>query len=116
MKEISDYEKKLKNYALNKLKELPKIIIYNQKLEGVDIILFNLEGHHSHDVESYLGRNNILVRAGNFCCPYLKKLIGVEAALRISLFIYNNKKDIDKLIYYLKKLENQPELVVDFLN
>ena len=47
---------------------------------------------------------------------YLKELIGVEAAIRISLFIYNNKEDIDKLIYCLKKLEKHPKLVVDFLN
>ena len=38
------------------------------------------------------------------------------SAIRISLFIYNTKEDINKLVYYLNKLENQPELVVNFLN
>src|SRR4051812_7639271 len=116
IKEVNSYERKLKNYTIKELVKLKKIVIYNQNLETIDIILFNLEGFHAHDVADYLGKNNICVRAGNFCCPYLKELIGVESAIRISLFIYNNKEDIDKLIYYLKKLENQPELMLDFLN
>jgi len=51
-----------------------------------------------------LGKNNICVRAGNFCCPYLKKLIGVETAIRVSLSIYNLKVDINKLVLHLKKI------------
>jgi len=116
IKEVNKYEKELKDYAVRELAKLKKVITYNRNLETVDIILFNLEGFHAHDVADYLGKNNICVRAGNFCCPYLKELIGVEAAIRISLFIYNNEEDINKLIYYLKKLEKQPKLVVDFLN
>src|SRR3954469_9890213 len=116
IKEVNNYERELKDYAIKELTKLKKIVIYNQNLATVDIVLFNLEGFHSHDVADYLGKNNICVRAGNFCCPYLKKLIGVESAIRISLFIYNNKEDIDKLIYYLKKLVNRPKLMVDFLN
>ena len=115
--EISNYEKELKDYAVKELAKLKKIVIYNQHLlENIGIILFNLQGYHAHDVADYLGKNNICVRAGNFCCPYLKELIGVEAAIRISLFVYNNKKDVDELIHYLKKMEKQPELIADFLN
>jgi len=115
--EISNYGKKLKDYAIKELSKLEKVIIYNQNLlENVGIILFNLQGYHPHDVADYLGKNNICVRAGNFCCPYLKELIRVEADVRISLFIYNTKRDIDKLVYYLKKLEKRPELAADFFN
>ena len=116
IKEVNKYEKELKDYAIRELGKLKKITIYNKNLETVDIVLFNLEGFHAHDVADYLGKNNICVRAGNFCCPYLKELIGVEATIRISLFIYNNEEDINELVYCLKKLENQPNLVVDFLN
>src|SRR6185369_8604674 len=116
IKEVNKYEKELKDYAIRELGKLKKITIYNKNLETVDIVLFNLEGFHAHDVADYLGKNNICVRAGNFCCPYLKELIGVETAIRISLFIYNNEEDIDKLVYYLKKLEKQPKLIIDFLS
>ncbi|CAG8447666.1 11324_t:CDS:2 [Racocetra fulgida] len=116
IKEINNYERELKNYALGKLKELEKVIIYNQELETVDIILFNLIGHHAHDVKNYLGKNSILVRADNFCCPYLPELIGEEAAVRISLFIYNTKEEIDKLVHCLKKLVENPDLIINVLD
>jgi cysteine desulfurase/selenocysteine lyase len=112
IKELSNYEKELKDYTLKELAKLEKVIIYNQKLETIDIVLFNLQGYHAHDVADYLGKNNICVRAGNFCCPYLKELIGTESAIRISLFIYNTKEDIDKLIFHLKNVIKEPELLV----
>jgi cysteine desulfurase / selenocysteine lyase len=115
-KEISNYEKELTDYSIKELIKLKKITIYNQNLETFGIILFNLRGFHAHDVADYLGKNNICVRAGNFCCPYLKELIGVEAAIRISFLVYNTKKDIDKLVCCLEKLVENPNLIVNFLN
>ncbi|CAI2196608.1 8600_t:CDS:2, partial [Funneliformis geosporum] len=112
IQEISNYEKKLKDYAVKELAKLEKIIIYNQALETIDLVLFNLKDYHAHDVVDYLGKNDIMVRAGNFCCPYLKELIGVEAALRISLFIYNTKEEVDKLTLHLKKIMQEPKLLV----
>ncbi|MCE8163929.1 MAG: aminotransferase class V-fold PLP-dependent enzyme [Candidatus Moeniiplasma glomeromycotorum] len=114
IQETSGYEKKLKNYALQELGKLKKVIIYNKNLASVGIILFNLESFHAHDVADYLGRNNICVRAGNFCCPYLKEVIGVESAIRISFSIYNTKKDINKLIFFLKELIKSPNLLLFF--
>src|SRR3954471_15553758 len=102
-KAIYKYENDLRNYALQKLKSIKNIIIYNQNLISANIIIFNLLPYHAHDIADYLGKNNIYVRAGNFCCPYLDKLIGTNSALRISFGLYNNYKDIDKLIFYLQK-------------
>ena len=36
----------------------------------------------------------------------------MESAIRISLFIYNTKEDIDKLIFHLKNIIKKPELLV----
>jgi len=112
IQKISNYEKELKDYAITELEKLKKIIIYNQDLETVDLVLFNLKDYHAHDVADYLGKNNICVRVGNFCCPYLKKLIGVEVAIRISLFIYNTKEEVNKLIFHLKRIIKEPKLLV----
>lgn len=111
-KEIRKHEKELRNYTLKKLAKLEKVIIYNQNLKVSNIILFNLKEFHAHDVADYLGKNGICVRAGNFCCPYLKELIGVEAAIRVSFLVYNNKKEIDKLINSLKKVIKKPKLLI----
>lgn len=112
IREISHYEKELKDYALQELEKLERIIIYSRDLEAIAIVLFNLPGYHAHDVADCLGKNNICVRAGNFCCPYLKELIGVETAIRISLFIYNTREDINKLIFHLKRIIQEPKLLV----
>jgi len=112
--EIKLYEQELTYYTLEELMKLKKIIIYTKKNVN-NILLFNLIGFHAHDVAEYLNKNNILIRAGNFCCPYLKKVIGIESAVRISLAFYNIKEEIDKLIFYLKKLIFNPKLIISYL-
>jgi cysteine desulfurase/selenocysteine lyase len=109
--EIYQYENDLRNYALQKLKRIPRLTIYNQNLSSTNIITFNLSPYHAHDIASYLGKNNIYVRAGNFCCPYLDKLINTNSALRVSFGMYNNYNDIDKLTYHLKLISKNPELL-----
>jgi len=111
---INQQEKNLKNYALQKLKKIPNLVIYNQNSSSINIITFNLPPHHAHDVADYLGKNNIYVRAGNFCCPYLNKLINTNSALRISIALYNNYNDIDQLVYHLQKIVQNPQLLLLF--
>jgi cysteine desulfurase/selenocysteine lyase len=113
-KEIYEYENNLRNYALQELKKVQNIVIYNQELVSVNIITFNLSPHHAHDIADYLGRNNIYVRAGNFCCPYLDKLITANSALRISFGLYNNYDDVDKLVLCLQKVAKNPQLLLSF--
>jgi len=111
---IYSYENDLRHYALRKLKKIKDIIIYNQGLVSANIITFNLSSYHAHDIADYLGKNNIYGRAGNFCCPYLDKIIGVNSALRISLGVYNNYEDIDKLVSCLQKIAKNPQLLLLF--
>jgi cysteine desulfurase/selenocysteine lyase len=77
------------------------------------IITFNLSNYHAHDIVDYLAKNDILIRGGDFCCPYLEKIIGSSFALRISFGPYNNYSDIDKLINNLKKIIQNPSLLIN---
>jgi cysteine desulfurase / selenocysteine lyase len=113
-KEIYEYENNLRDYALQKLKTIKNIVIYNQNLVSANIITFNLPPYHDHDIADYLGKNNIYIRAGNFCCPYLDKLINTNSALRISFGLYNNYDDIDKLILNLQKIVQNPQVLLPF--
>ncbi|CAG8791958.1 26591_t:CDS:2, partial [Racocetra persica] len=112
--EIYEYENNLRHYTLQKLKTIKNLVIYNQNLVSANIITFNLPPYHAHDIADYLGKNNIYVRAGNFCCPYLDKLIGTNSALRISFGIYNDYNDIDKLIFHLQKIIQNPQVLLPF--
>jgi len=111
---VNKHKNNLLNYAQEKLKKFNGIIIYNQNLISVNIITFNLLGYHPHDIADCLGKNNILLRAGDFCCPRLAELIETNSALRISFDLYNDYSDIDKLINHLQKIVQNPQILVSF--
>jgi len=96
MENIEKYEKELKKYAIEKLKKVPNIIIYNEETES-GIITFNMQDIFPQDVAVYLNKYNICIRAGNHCAKILKDEIGAKNTCRASLYFYNTKEEIDKL-------------------
>ena len=100
IKKIEEYIKELRKYAIKRLKELPNIIIYNEDSEG-SIITFNVKDIFPQDVAIYLNKYNICIRAGNHCAKILKEEIGTKNTCRISLYFYNTKEEIDKLVKVL---------------
>ena len=100
MDKIAIYEQKLKEYLINKLKQIPYINIVNEEADS-GIIAFNVEGIFSQDVAYYLNKYNICVRAGNHCAKILKKSIGVKNTVRVSLYFYNTYEELDALVELL---------------
>lgn len=101
IEKIHEYEIKLREYALSKLKELDNIIIYNENSNS-GIITFNLKGVFAQDLAIYLNKYNICVRAGSHCAKILKDDLGIKNTVRISLYFYNTKEEVDRLIKVLK--------------
>jgi len=97
---INNYILELREYAINKLLNLSNIEIYNKDIES-SIILFNVKGVFAQDTAVYLNKYNICVRAGDHCAKLLKDIINVSNTCRISLYFYNTKEEIDKLIAVL---------------
>ena len=100
MNRIEKYVKDLRKYAIEKLKEVPNIIIYNEDSES-GIITFNMKDIFPQDLSIYLNKYNICIRAGNHCAKILKEEIGAKNTCRISLYFYNTKEEIDKLVSVL---------------
>ena len=98
---IHDHEMNLRAYLVDKLLEIPHIDIVNVNSDS-GIVAFNVDGVFSQDVAFYLGKYNICVRAGNHCAKILKNETGVTNTCRISLYMYNDYKEIDRLIELLK--------------
>ena len=98
---IHDYEKRLREYAIAKLEEIPNILIYNKHSES-GIITFNLENVFAQDIAVYLNKQNICIRAGTHCSKILKSDLGIKNTCRISLYFYNNEEEIDILVSALK--------------
>lgn len=108
---IHNYEVNLKDYLVSELRKLSNIKLYNGNFDS-GIVAFNIDGVFAQDSSIYLNNYNICVRAGNHCTKMLKDEIGVKNTVRISMYLYNNKEDIDKLIAVLKKSEDIFKIVI----
>ena len=98
---IHEYEVKLREYLVMKLKALDNIEVYNESSES-GIVAFNIKNIFSQDTAIYLNDYNICVRAGSHCAKILKDELEIKNTCRISLYFYNTKEEIDKLISVLK--------------
>lgn len=101
MDNIHNHEVELKKYLVSKLEKIDGITIYN-KNSNSGILAFNVDGVFAQDTSIYLNKYNIYVRAGNHCAKLLKDVIGIKNTVRISMYLYNNYEDIDKLVEVLK--------------
>ncbi len=108
---ITEYERHLKHYFLEKVKDIPKVIVYNQDVEG-GLIAFNIDGVFSQDTAVYLNHYHICVRAGNHCAKILKEDLLVKNTCRISFYFYNTEEEIDKLIEVLRNSEDIFKIVL----
>lgn len=101
MNNISIHEKKLRDYAISKMIEIPHLDILNIEADG-GIIAFNVKDIFSQDVAYYLNKYKVCVRAGNHCAKILKNEVGVTNSLRVSFYLYNTMEDVDRLIELLQ--------------
>ena len=102
---IAEVEKELTEYAREKLSKLDYLDLYltpNQENHS-SVFSFNIKGVHPHDVASILDTENVYVRSGNHCAQPLLRSLGIDSTCRASLYFYNTKEDIDKLVHGLDK-------------
>jgi len=125
MDNVEHIERRLTNYALSQIKNIPNLQIYCDTSKGIDrvsIIPFNINGIDHSIVAKILSYEwGISVRSGCFCAhPYLVKLLGISSEfvsnritnpelyhpgmVRISFGIYNDYSEIDVLVHALKKI------------
>lgn len=62
------------------------------------IVTFSIEGFHPLDVATILDLKHIAVRSGHLCAQPLLKLFGLDAALRVSLGLYNSESDVRRFL------------------
>lgn len=108
---ISDHERKLKKYFLDKVKDIDNLVIYNKDIDN-GLIAFNIDGVFSQDTAIYLNHYKICVRAGNHCAKVLKEDLMVKNTCRISFYLYNTEEEIDKLVEVLKNSKDIFKIVL----
>ena len=102
---IEEVEKELTEYAREILSKLDYLELYltPNKENHSSVFSFNIKGVHPHDVASILDTENVYVRSGNHCAQPLLRSLGIDSTCRASLYFYNTKEDIDKLVHGLDK-------------
>lgn len=108
MEKIRDHEKQLTAQCFKTLKKefREKIRIFGPKNieDRGGIITFSFDKFHPHDVAQILADEGICVRAGHHCAMPLHQRLKVPVTVRASFYIYNDEKDVEKLVDGLKKV------------
>lgn len=104
LKDIAEYEYYLKQKALEGLKDIPNIVVYNETAE-TGIIAFNVDGVHPHDAASVFDNNDVCIRAGHHCAQLIIKWLKTFGTLRASFYFYNTLEDVEKFIESVKEAQ-----------
>lgn len=101
MHNIRAHEIDLATYTMNQLTQRfgDDIVIHgptNIEVRGATHS-FAFKDLHPHDVSQVLDQSNVCVRAGHHCAKPLMRLLGANATVRASFYLYNNHQDADAL-------------------
>lgn len=108
---IHEHEYQLKKYLVEELEKIPNIVLYNKNSKS-GIVTFNIRGVFSQDTSVYLNHYNIAIRAGNHCAKILKDDLNIKNTCRISIYLYNTKEEIDKVIEVLRNSKDIFKVVI----
>lgn len=98
----------LTKYLIDNLLSLENVKLYTKPdcLNGV--VSFVLTNHEPSEVVDYLNQKGICIRSGLHCAPLVHEHLGTiktGGTIRVSISHYNKKREIDKLIKYLKQMD-----------
>ena len=99
---IHDQELKLRQHALEGLKKIPHVQVYNEKTDS-SIIAFNIKGVNPQDAATYFNSQGIAVRSGQHCARNMVDFLKTDGTVRWSAYFYNTIEEVDR---FLKAAEN----------
>jgi cysteine desulfurase/selenocysteine lyase len=100
MEAIEAHERDLLEYALEQVGAIPGLRVFGPDSleERSAVISFTLGDAHPHDISTILDSEGVAVRAGHHCAQLVMKHFEVSATARASLYIYNTRDDVDRLV------------------
>ena len=103
IKNIQQHEDQLLNYGIDELSKIEGMELYGNPSRRGAVIPFNIQNIHSHDLAKFLDTDKICVRAGHHCAQPIMNVLGISASARASFYLYNDERDIDKLVKSIVK-------------
>ena len=102
MENICQHEQALTRYAVEQMREIEGMKIYNPHHDAV--ISFQVGNIHHLDMGTLLDRLGIAVRTGHHCAEPLMHRLGIEGTVRASFGLYNTKEEVDVLVDGIKRV------------
>jgi len=103
MTNVARHEAELLARATELLDAIPGVRIYGRAAAKTGVLSFTLDGVHPHDVGTVLDGEGIAIRAGHHCAQPLMERYGVPAMARVSLGVYNDHADLERLAHAVRK-------------
>jgi cysteine desulfurase / selenocysteine lyase len=101
MEAVRQHEMELTAYALDTLTERfgDDITIHGPHDVSIrgGVLSFAFRDVHPHDLSQVLDQHNVCIRAGHHCAKPLMRVLGVAATARASVYLYNDRDDVDAL-------------------
>jgi cysteine desulfurase/selenocysteine lyase len=101
MDAVRRHERELTEYTLDTLTARfgEDITIHGPRDVAVrgGVISFAFRDIHPHDISQVLDQHNVCIRAGHHCAKPLMRVLGVAATARASVYLYNDRDDVDAL-------------------
>lgn len=100
MKNVWQHDQELAAYGFEQLSKLKnvKVLGAHSSSPRAAIFAFELAGVHPHDLGTMLDERGIAIRTGHHCAMVLHRRLGFLATSRASLYLYNDPRDIDRLV------------------
>ncbi len=102
MEKVRAHEIALTEYALGRFEEAfgKDMVVHGPRnpLDRGGVLSFAYRDVHPHDISQVLDQFGVCVRAGHHCAKPLMRTLGVAATARASLYIYNDRSDVEGLI------------------
>jgi len=94
---ILEHEEALTGYAVDRLARIEGLKLVGAGQRQLSVLSFDLDGVHPHDVGTVLDQHHVAVRVGHHCAQPLMDKLGLSGTVRVSLGVYNDEADIDRL-------------------
>ena len=108
IEKIYEFEKKLTEYAYDKIRSINDVKIYGDFSNQTSIISFNIDGIHFNDLAMVLDKKNIAIRTGHHCAQPFMKHFKISGNARMSVGVYNTKDEVD----YFTKALNEAKVIL----
>jgi cysteine desulfurase/selenocysteine lyase len=106
MATVRNHEKAITAHALDRLAEIPDLIVYGptdlERRGGA--VSFTLGDIHAHDLATILDEEfGVTIRAGHHCAKPLMRHLGLASTARASFYVYTTTEEIDVLVAGLQR-------------